>query len=295
LVPALVFWGALATLGNDKDSPTYSKDISFIKGAAQGDQAEVQLGKLAAEKGQNPQIKELGQRLAQDHSKANQDLMPIAQKCGVTLPNDQSWMEKLETKNLQNKSGADFDKAFAEHAIKDHEKDIDRFQKAQQDCKDPDLKAFIEKTLPVLREHLQMARNAGSAVGVDERTLASADRYLSDQTAQMSGTVNQNQVERSQGLGRAPGSESGTATGGNVPSAPTTLKHPAYGDLPVAVQNTVKAEGDPQNIRDIRTTSRKGQTLYVVKTQRDGKNVTLYVDEDGTIQKGNWLGRLFGR
>jgi predicted outer membrane protein len=54
-----MFWGANAALDDHKDSQAYSKDISFIKEAAQGGQAEVQLGKLATEKGQNPQIKEL--------------------------------------------------------------------------------------------------------------------------------------------------------------------------------------------------------------------------------------------
>jgi len=296
----LALCSTLAAFADHKETQTDSKDASFIKEAARGGQAEIQLGKMGAEKGQHSQIKQLGQRLEQDHSKANQELIPIAQKCGVNLPTDMSWMEKLETKNLESKTGADFDKAFAEHTIKDHEKDIDRFQKALPDCKEPDLKAFIEKTLPVLRQHLQMARSAGSAVGLDEKILASADPFLSDQSVRMSGTVDKNQVDRT-GIGTAPGSEAGNATGGLISRTPSDrlstgdIKHPAYADLPVAVQNVLRADGDPQAIRDVKTTTRKGQLIYIIKTQRDGKNVTLRVAEDGTLQKGNWFSRLLER
>ena len=111
---------------------------------------------------------------------------------------------------LQDKTGADFDKAFAEHAIKDHEKDITKFQKALQNTKDADLRAFIEKSLPVLRQHLQMARNAGSAVGVDQKILSSADRMISGNDA----------------VGTAPGTETGRSTTGNH------IDHTAPGSQP---------------------------------------------------------------
>jgi len=304
LIPALAFWGALTVVGDDKDSQTAASDSSFIKEAARGGEAEVQMGRLAADKGMNPQIKELGRRLDKDHSKANQELIPIAQKCGVTLPTESGFTGKLEGKFLEGKTGADFDQAFAEHEIKDHEKDIESYQKALQESNDPDLKAYIQKCLPVLREHLQMARNAASAVGVDEKTLASADPFLANQSAQIteplpiSGTVDKNQVDQTQGLGRAAGTETGTATGGYVPRTPIspgTLKSSAMAELPVAVQNTVVANGDPQSIRDIKTTMRDGQTVYIVKTERDGKKVILHIAEDGTLRKANWFSRLFSR
>jgi putative membrane protein len=185
------------------------KDASFIKEAAEGGLAEVQMGKLAAANGSNEQIKQLGQRIQQDHAKANQELTEIAQKAGVTLPATVDHKDMRMENKLEGKTGAEFDKAFAEHALKDHEKDIQKFQKALQSVRDPELRAFIEKNLPVLREHLQMARTAASAVGVNEKAIAAADRFLSNQ----SGTSNQ-------GLG-TPGS-SQTGAGANQNSGSDT-------------------------------------------------------------------------
>ena len=54
-------------------------------------------------------------------------------------------------------SGPEFDRAYAKAMLKDHKKDVKEFKEAAKDLKDPDLKAFAEKTLPVLEDHLRMA------------------------------------------------------------------------------------------------------------------------------------------
>jgi len=207
---AVAFWTAAQTFAADSTTSADKKDVSFIKEAAQGGQAEVEMGRLAAEKGQNAQIKQLGQRLQQDHAKANQELTQIAQKSGVALPSEPNRKENHMAERLQNKTGAEFDKAFAEHALTDHEKDIRKYQKALQDTHDPELRAFIEKSLPVLRQHLEMARTAGSAVGVDQKALTAADRFLSSQGGQTSSSdLNRSSSSsRSQGTGAT--SQSGT-------------------------------------------------------------------------------------
>jgi putative membrane protein len=228
LVAAVALWSVASAMADDRDTQSTTtqrdtlntsgrhdttsldrKEASFIKEAAQGGLAEVQMGKLAAEKGQNQEIKQLGQRLEQDHSKANQELTQLAQTKGVTLPSEPPRKEERMADKLQDKTGADFDKAFAEHAIKDHEKDITKFEKALRDCKDSDLRAFIEKTLPVLRQHLQMARNAGSTVGVDQKVLSSADRFISGDTGK-------------EGVGHGLSTETGRSTTGTGPDRGTT-------------------------------------------------------------------------
>jgi len=197
LIATVACLGALNLLAADRSTTLDHKEVAFIKDAAQGGEAEVEMGQLAQQKGQNSQIKELGTRLQQDHTKANQELTQLAQKENVTLPAEPTHKENRMTSKLQAKTGADFDKAFAEHVLTDHEKDIRKFQKALQDSKDPDLKAFIQKTLPVLRQHLEMARTAGAAVGVDQKALTAADRFLSDQSGQgtSGATINQSGTE----------------------------------------------------------------------------------------------------
>jgi putative membrane protein len=206
-VAAVALWTASTAFGADTNGQLDRHDANFIKDAAKDGEAEVQLGQMAAQKAQNQEVKQLAQHLQQDHSKANQELTQLAQSKGVTLPTEPPRKEERAENRLQDKTGADFDKAFAEHVIKDHEKDIRTFEKALQNTKDTDVKAFIEKTLPSLRQHLQMARTAGAAVGVDQRTLSGVDRFL---------------TSHNEGLGTAPGSETGRSTTGESTIPPNT-------------------------------------------------------------------------
>ena len=209
LVTAVALYGAWNVAAADRTSQLDHKDSAFIKDAARGGEAEVQMGQMGVSKAQNQEVKQLAQRLEQDHTKANQELTQIAQKDGVNLPTTPARKEERVADRLQDKTGAEFDKAFAEHAIKDHVRDIEKFQKALQTCKDPELKAFIEKNIPVLEQHLQMARTAGAAVGVDQKVLASADRLL-NQTGKAGTSSLYNQPN--QGIGTAAGSQSGQGT-----------------------------------------------------------------------------------
>jgi hypothetical protein len=83
---------------------------------------------------------------------------------------------------LQSQSGAEFDKNFVRMAFKGHKKSISEFEKARTDIDDPEIKSFIDESLPKLRNHLQMAKSAARTVGVDESTLA-ADRDDDSDTA----------------------------------------------------------------------------------------------------------------
>jgi len=134
----------------------------FIKDAAKGGVAEVNMGQLGTQKGQDPAVKELGKRLVADHSKANAQLKEIAQKCGITLSSEVDAKQQKMVDHLNSLSGAEFDKAFAMHMVKDHKKDIAKFEKAAA-SDDADVAAFAKATLPTLKEHLQMAEKLSPA------------------------------------------------------------------------------------------------------------------------------------
>jgi putative membrane protein len=200
------------------DQKSDKKDVSFIKEAIKGGKKEVAMGRMAAEKAQNAQVKQLGQRLQQDHTKANQELMQIAQKQGVSLEDKDDKAHKDAVAHVdkddhmakfEGKTGAEFDKAFIEHTLMHHQKGITKYQQALQDCEDTEVKAYIQKTLPALRQHLEMARTAGRAVGVDQQTLSAADQFLSDRNN--AGSI---------GLGTAPSSERGTGTSSSPSTTP---------------------------------------------------------------------------
>lgn len=123
-----------------------SEDKSFMMNAAKGGMMEVEMGKMAAQNGQNADVKKFGNRMVTDHSKANNELMALAKEEGVSLPGAKApgkWKS---------------DKAYMDDMVKDHEKDLAEFQNEAKNGTDPDLKKFADKTSKVISKHLEMAK-----------------------------------------------------------------------------------------------------------------------------------------
>src|SRR5687768_13020790 len=135
------------------------QDQTFLKETAGAGLMEVQMGRLGAQKGQNQGVRQLGQKLVQDHSKANQELKLLASQKNVTLPTEVPTELQTMLAHLKSLEGAEFDKAFKKHALEHHQEDIQKFQKASESSPDGDVKAFAQKTLPVLQQHLKMAQD----------------------------------------------------------------------------------------------------------------------------------------
>ncbi|MEK6371631.1 MAG: DUF4142 domain-containing protein [Acidobacteriota bacterium] len=131
---------------------------TFIITAAQGGMAEVSLGSLAAQKALRAEVKSFGNRMVNDHGKANDELKALATNKGLALPTELSKEQNKAGDNLAKASGKDFDRAYVAAMVADHEKDVAEFEKAMREVKDPDLQAWVLKTLPTLQEHLRMAK-----------------------------------------------------------------------------------------------------------------------------------------
>ena len=154
-----------------KDDKVAKGDRKFIEEAAGGGMFEVQAGQLASTRAQSPDVKSYAGMLVDQHTKANDELTQLANAKGVELPAAPPRAMRREIEQLGKKSGADFDKDFIKTAVKDHKKDIKDFEKASKDLKDPEVKAWATKTLPVLKEHLAQAqklqdgKGSGAAMG----------------------------------------------------------------------------------------------------------------------------------
>src|SRR5215213_7106447 len=135
-----------------------SHDREFLMDAAMGGLMEVELGRLAAQQGSSEAVKQFGQRMVDDHSNANTELMTLASSKGITLPTALDDKHQRDVTKLSSMSGADFDRAYSKMMLSDHRKDVSDFEKHSTRGTDPDLKAFAAATLPTLQEHLQMAR-----------------------------------------------------------------------------------------------------------------------------------------
>ena len=130
-------------------------DSQFVTKAAQGNLAEVALGKLATEKGQSDDVKKFGQKMVDDHSKAQQDLEGVASKNNWNIPKDVSAEQKAEQQRLEKLSGAAFDRAYVQMMVKDHTKDVAEFKReAASTSANSDLKDFATRTYPTLADHL---------------------------------------------------------------------------------------------------------------------------------------------
>jgi putative membrane protein len=129
-----------------------------IKKAAQGGLFEVEAGNIAASKASRTEVKDLAKNIVTEHKKANEDLMTIAKTKGIEAPIETSQEHKAQLEKLRNAGGNEFDKVYLDMMVKDHQKDVDTFRKWSEKIDDPELKAWIVKTLPVLEKHLQLAR-----------------------------------------------------------------------------------------------------------------------------------------
>jgi len=134
-------------------------DRKFVKDAAHGGMAEVELGQLAAEKASSDDVKKFGQRMVDDHSKANDDLKQLATKKGVHVPQQLSAKDKATKARLSKLSGEQFDKAYMANMVRDHKKDVAEFRRETESAKDPDVKNFAASTLPTLEDHLKQAQS----------------------------------------------------------------------------------------------------------------------------------------
>jgi len=149
---------AATTASSASSTPVGKDDADFAVEAADGGMMEVELGNYAQQNALNPRVKEFGAMMVRDHSKANDELKTIAASRNVTLPMTTGDKHKKHMDDLMKKKGKDFDKAYMDMMVDDHEKDVKKFEKAANECKEPTIKAFAAKTLPVLRTHLDSAK-----------------------------------------------------------------------------------------------------------------------------------------
>jgi putative membrane protein len=128
----------------------------FLKKAAQGDQSEVTLGNLAAQRGASAGVKDYGRRLASDHGAHLRKVQGLARRMHVTLPAGMKPDARAAYHSLQRLRGTAFDRMFVQHMAADHRKDIGEYE-SQAKTGDRQTAALARETLPTLREHLRIA------------------------------------------------------------------------------------------------------------------------------------------
>ena len=154
----LVFAGGLS-------AELTTAEKTFVTKAAKGNLAEVELGKLASEKSHNQQIKDFGQQMVTDHSKANDNLKPIADSNAVQWPTKLTGEPKALYDKLSTLSGAAFDKTYVHAMAEDHQKDAKEYEMESGKVKDSQLKSYVDQTLPVVQQHLSHIQSIQGSAG----------------------------------------------------------------------------------------------------------------------------------
>jgi putative membrane protein len=133
-----------------------AQDKSFMKEAAKGGMMEVEMGKMAQQKGKSAEVKKIGSTMVADHTKANNELMAIAKKKGVDLSKEKPMKHSM--------GDANFDKDYLSMMVSDHEKDLAAFQNEAKKGTDADVKAFASKTSAVIKKHLDTVKAAQAKI-----------------------------------------------------------------------------------------------------------------------------------
>jgi len=137
-------------------------DAEFVNKAASGGMHEIELGMLAKTNAANAEVRGFGERMVKDHTTLADWLKTAAKGANLTVPSKMSEKDQKEIDRFSKLKGAEFDKAYMEHMLKDHQQDVGLFEQASKEAKDAGLKAFAAKALPTLKEHLEHAKRVNA-------------------------------------------------------------------------------------------------------------------------------------
>jgi putative membrane protein len=176
--------GCWAVLGHQESSPVLStteavmKDEAFVRAAARGGLSEIKLGKLAMDQGSNEAVKAFGTRMVAEHTKAGDDLKEAAKEENIGLPTDLTAKDQATYDRLSKLSGAEFDQAYAQDMVKDHQQDLRDFQREANHGNDDVVRGFASETVPMIQQHLDQAKEMLKAVSpaVSRRTTGNPSR-----------------------------------------------------------------------------------------------------------------------
>jgi putative membrane protein len=133
-------------------------DSEFLVDQAEINLAEIEIGKLAQQKSTNTEVKKFGKMLVDEHTKSASEVSALAKAKNFTLPSSLTEDGQEEYNKLNEKTGLDFDKKFADMMIDGHEKAIDKLKKASENAKDQDVKVWASNSIAGLTAHLEHAK-----------------------------------------------------------------------------------------------------------------------------------------
>jgi len=180
---------AVGTAGSSDANRDTNRNVNngartWLEDRMKGGMAEVKLGEMASQRAQNADVKAFGRMMVQDHTKANEELKQMASKHDIQPPVAPEGDQADEANKLSEKKGAEFDKAYMDKMVDDHQKTLnaleDRLDKSGDDKNpqytpkktddpfDSELNQWAAKTAPTVQKHLDRAKQIQNKL--DRRT-----------------------------------------------------------------------------------------------------------------------------
>jgi len=155
---------AADTATNNAASPT--TPAAILSQLSMANTMEIQLSKMAQKKASSPKVKQVAAKLLADHSKNEAQLKTLAKQLNVTLTpsaggNPTAADSAAMPSELQGKSGAQFDQAFVQHEIDDHQSNIEKIQTQMlPSAQNAQVKSYLQKTVTAMQGHLASLQQA---------------------------------------------------------------------------------------------------------------------------------------
>jgi putative membrane protein len=157
--------GAISADDKKSDDDKKFTDTKFVDTVSSSGRVEVAVAKIAQVRAANPEVRKFAAKLEEDHTKANNDFLIIVSDNRIPVPESPLPEHEKMLMHFHGDSIKDFDKEYVKQMIESHEKSVKLFTQASKEAKNEQLKKFAEKTLPVIKEHLEMAKKLNDKVG----------------------------------------------------------------------------------------------------------------------------------
>ena len=157
-----------SSMGGSKAEAAAAKgdqNAMFLAEAAHGSHAEIGVSQLAMQKASNPQVKQYASMIVQDHQQGNQQLMQLANQKGMDVPKRPDEQHVKELAHMKTLSGSQFDQAYMSAMVADHAKLLSKFEDKAANAQDPDVRSWASSQVPILRRHLEQARQISQQIG----------------------------------------------------------------------------------------------------------------------------------
>ena len=132
---------------------TAEKEAQFVVDVVGSNYGEVKLARLGYQRASNSELKDVARILQKDHEAVLNDLKTLASRKGITIPTEENGESKDKLKELTDEKASVFDKEWCETLMDNHRTSITKFENAEKEISDPDLKSFVSSILPKLRTH----------------------------------------------------------------------------------------------------------------------------------------------